>query len=209
MLSKTRFNRRLHQIAPMFQILFESIATDCKAQNSDQLYVIDSYPVPVCDPIRISNAKLYQGEVWRGVIASKRRYFYGLKLHLMVTEDGVPVECFLTPGSCSDVMGLRYYPFDLPQGATVYADRAYCNYGIEAALAEAGITLKPLRKKNSKRQCKSWEVFLHNHRRKRIEVTNSLITQRLPRSIHAVTAAGFEIKVVLFLIATMITLSIK
>ena len=39
-----------------------------------------------------------------------------------------------------------------------------------------------------------------------IEVTNSLITQRLPRSIHAATAAGFEMKVVLFLIATMITL---
>ena len=44
MLSKPRFNRRLHQIAPMFQTLFESIATDCKAQNPNQLYAIDSYP---------------------------------------------------------------------------------------------------------------------------------------------------------------------
>ena len=99
MLSKARFNRRLHQIAPMFQSLFESLAADCKAQNPHQLYAIDSYPVPACDVIRISGAKLYQGEVWRGKIASKRRYFYGLKLHLMVTEAGVPVEFFLTPGS--------------------------------------------------------------------------------------------------------------
>ena len=209
MLSKARFNRRLHQIAPMFQSLFESLATDCKAQNSNQLYVIDSYPVPACDVIRISGAKLYQGKSWRGKITSKRRYFYGLKLHLMVTESGVPVEFFLTPGSFGDVMGLRCYPFDLPWGATVYADRAYCNYGIEDALAEAGIMLKPLRKKNSKRQYKPWEVYLHHHRRKRVEVTNSLITQRMPRSIHAVTAAGFEIKIILFLIATMITLIIK
>ena len=209
MLSKARFNRRLHQIAPMFQTLFESLATDCKAQNPNQLYVIDSYPVPACDVIRISSAKLYQGETWRGVISSKRRYFYGLKLHLMVTESGVPVDFFLTPGSFSDVMGLRCYPFDLPQGATVYADRAYCNYGIEDALSQAGIVLKPLRKKNSKRQYPPWEVYLHHYHRKRIEVTNSLITQRLPRSIHAVTAAGFEMKVVLFFIATMITLIIK
>ena len=64
----------------------------------------------------------------------------------MVTAFGVPVECFLTPGSFRDVMGLRYYPFDLPQGAVVYADKAYCNYGIEAALSEAGILFKPLRK---------------------------------------------------------------
>ena len=195
MLSKTRFNRRLHQIAPMFQTLFESLATDCKAQNPDQLYVIDSYPVPVCDPIRISNAKLYQGKVWRGKITSKRRYFYGLKLHLMVTESGVPVGFFLTPGSFGDVLGLRCYPFDLPQGTVVYADRAYCNYGIEDALAEAGIKFKPLRKKNSKRQYKQWEVYLHHHRRKRVEMKNSLITQRIPRSIDAVTAAGFEIKI--------------
>ncbi len=206
MLSKARFNRRLHQIAPMFQSLFESLATDCKAQNSNQLYAIDSYPIPACDVIRISGAKRYRGEVWRGVIASKRRYFYGLKLHLMVTETGIPVEFFLTPGSFSDVRGLRCYPFDLPQGATVYADKAYCNYAIEDALSEAGIMLKPLRKKNSKRQYEPWEVYLHHHYRKRVEVTNSLITQRLPRSIHAVTAAGFEMKVVLFLIATMITL---
>ena len=209
MLSKARFNRRLHQIAPMFQILFESIAANCKAQNSHQIYAIDSYPVPACDPIRISSAKLYQGKAWRGKITSKRRYFYGLKLHLMVTERGVPVEFFLTPGSFGDVMGLRCYPFDLPQGAVVYADRAYCNYGIEDALSQAGIMLKPLRKKNSKRQYKPWQVYLHHQYRKRVEVTNGLITQRLPRSIHAVTAAGFEIKVVLFLIATMITLIIK
>ena len=52
MLSKARFNRRLHQIAPMFQSLFESLATDCKAQKTNQLYAIDSYR-PACDVIRI------------------------------------------------------------------------------------------------------------------------------------------------------------
>ena len=77
------------------------------------------------------------------------------------------------------------------------------------ALSQASIMLKTLRKKNSKRQYKQWEVYLHHHRRKRVEVTNSLITQRIPRSIHAVPAAGFEIKVLLFFIATMIALIIK
>ena len=38
MLRKARFNRRLHQIAPMFQTLFESLAADCKANNPHQLY---------------------------------------------------------------------------------------------------------------------------------------------------------------------------
>ncbi|MCY3721158.1 MAG: hypothetical protein OXG97_02950, partial [Candidatus Poribacteria bacterium] len=74
--------------------------------------------------IRISRSHLYQGPDWHGRIASKRRYFYGLKVHLMVTETGKIVEAFFTPGRCSDVLGLRCYDFDLPQGSVVYADKA-------------------------------------------------------------------------------------
>jgi len=64
---------------------------------------------------------------------------------------------------------------------------------------------------DSKRQYKPinrGKFNLHHQYRKRVEMTNHLITQRLPQSIHAVTAAGFEVKVVLLLIATMITLII-
>jgi hypothetical protein len=32
----------------------------------------------------------------------QQRYVYGLKVHLLVTKDGQPVKCFLTPGSYSD-----------------------------------------------------------------------------------------------------------
>jgi hypothetical protein len=99
-----------------------------------------------------------------------------------------------------------------PNEAQAYLEIALVAYEADSntdALAEASIMLKPLRKKNSKRQYKPWEVYLHPHRRKRVEVTNSLITQRIPRSIHAISAAGFEMKVVLFLIATVITLIIR
>ena len=57
---------------------------------------------------------------------------------------------------------------------------------------EAGITLKPVRKKNSKRQYPPWEVYLQQATRKRVEVPISLIEQLLPKSIHAVSAQGFE-----------------
>ena len=122
----------------------------------------------------------------------------------MVTETGDIVDVCFTPGECNDVLGLRYYAFDLPEGAVVYADKAYCNYSIEDALQTAGIFLKPLRKKNSKRQFPPWEVYLQHLYRKRVEVTNSLVEQLLPKSIHAVTSTGFELKVFLFIIATSI-----
>ena len=204
MLGHSRYNRRLHRVSAKFQTLFEYFAEVFIAENPNHIYSIDTYPVAVCDNIRISRSRLYQGEAWRGSIASKRRYFYGLKAHLMVTELGYIVEAFFTPGRCHDVLGLRCYRFDLPQEAVVYADKAYCDYGIEDALQAADIILKPIRKKNSKRQYPPCEVYLQQTYRKRVETSNSLIEQLLPKSIHAVTAQGFELKVFLFIIATNI-----
>jgi hypothetical protein len=69
---------------------------------------------------------------------------------------------------------------------------------IEDSIAEVGVELKPIRKKNSKRQYPPWEAYLVNYYRKSVETTASLIERLLPRSIHAVTPQGFELKVVLF-----------
>ena len=148
MLGHSRFNRRLHRIPELFQTLFQQLAEgNLKSKNPNNIYAIDTFPVAVCDNIRMHRSRIYQGQTWHRKIASKRRYFYGLKAHLMVTETGHIVEAFLTPGECNDVLGLRCYAFDLPQGSVVYADKvSYCNYAIEDALEAAGITFKPLRR---------------------------------------------------------------
>ncbi len=58
--------------------------------NSDAIYVSDSFPIAVCDNIRIRRSKIDSDEHFRGYQARKKRYFYGLKMHLMVTQDGQP-----------------------------------------------------------------------------------------------------------------------
>jgi hypothetical protein len=141
MLGKSRFNRRLHAIADLFLIVFQMLGELFKQLNADSVYVIDNFPVPVCDNIRIPRAQLYDDENYRGYIASKRRYFYGVKIHLLVTGSGEPVEVFLTPGATADVGALPQFAFDLPEGSTVYADRAYNYYLIEDLMHEAGIQL--------------------------------------------------------------------
>ena len=130
-------------------------------------------------------------------------YFYGLKIHLMVTQDGQPVECFLTPGGVGDVDALKHYAYALPAGAVIYADKAYNDYEIEDLLKEVDhIQLLPMRKKNSKRALSPSIVFVQSYHRKKVETAGSLITQLLPKSIHAVTSQGFELKVALFVIAS-------
>jgi hypothetical protein len=203
MVSKSRFSRRLHRIKDICLVFFTMLANIWKTLNKDAIYVIDSLPIAVCDNIRIRRSKIYTKEDFRGYQASKKRYFYGLKIHLMVTQDGQPVECFLTPGSFGDVDALKYYAYELPDGTIIYADKAYNDYVIEDLLQEVDhITLIPMRKKNSHRALSPSMTFVQSYHRKRVETAGSLIEQLLPKSIHAVTAQGFELKVALFVIAS-------
>ena len=103
-----------------------------------------------------------------------------------------------------DVEGLWSCDFDLPAGARVYADKAYNDYRVEDALAVAGVRLLPMRKRNQKRQFPPWVRYIQHYYRKRVETVNSCIDRLLPKSIHAVTASGFELKVCLFILATSI-----
>jgi hypothetical protein len=200
-LSKSRFNRRLHRIAELFLTLFDMLGETWKALNENSIYVIDSFPIAACDNYRILHSKRYQGEVWRGRQASKRRFFDGLKLHLMVTEQGQPVEFFLTPGSYNDASAMKWYHFDVPETAWITGDKAYT---LEDIFQEAQRCFLPLRKKNSKRPVKPWIHYLQASYRKAIETTGSMIEKLLPKSIHAATARGFELKVAIFVLACSI-----
>ena len=201
MLGKSRFNRRLHRIQNLFLVLFRLLGETWKDLNSQSIYVIDSYPIASCDNYRICRSRRYRGEEWRGYQPSKRRYFYGLKIHIMVTQQGQPVEFFLTPGEFSDTRAYRLYDFDLPEGAYITGDKAYNDYEVEDTLLEAGLKMSPLRMKNSKRPIPPWAFYLRSTYRKIVETTGSLIERVLPKSIHSVTAAGFELKVALFVLA--------
>lgn len=206
MISKGRFNRRMHAIEPvLWQGLFALLAELFKRHNTQRTYVVDSLPIPACDNIRIRRCKLYpleeHGGAFRGYIASKRRYFYGLRMHLMVTEAGEPVEFSLVAASEADVSVFKDLELDLPKGSIILADKAYTDYDYEDLLEEVGMHLKAQRKKNSRRPMPLWEEFLGKPIRQYIETAFGQLTSFFPKKIHAVTPRGFELKIVWFLLA--------
>jgi len=101
----------------------------------------------------------------------------------------------------ANTRALGLYNFDLPEYSFVTGDKAYNDYTIEDVMREAGVELVPLRKKNSHRPVPAFMTFFQACVRKIVETTGSLIERLLPKSIHAVTANGFEIKVALFVLA--------
>jgi hypothetical protein len=231
MLSKSPFNRRWHAIPEhLWQAVIYSLAEILRAardvrqreggleaseptSNDDrealptpadlfpEVALVDRCPVPVCDNIRIRRCRIYRGEAYRGYCASKRRYFYGLRVHLVLSLTGQPLEFVLAPGSHADLTVLRRMTLDLPEGATLLADKGYTDYGYEEILQDGQITLLPIRKANAKRPFPAWIGYLQSVLRKRIETAFSQLTDLFPKSIHAVTARGFELKVACFVLA--------
>ena len=202
-LSKSRFNRRLHAIPEaVWQALFSLLAEAHLQCGGEESFSVDSMPIPVCDNIRIRRCRLYRDPAFRGYSANKRRYYYGLKVHLVVTASGKPVEFLLTPGSVADMTAFKAFDLAVPEGADLYADRAYTDYAVEDLMREScQVTLVAQRKYNSKRPHPPHLEYLCQQIRKRIETTFSGIESMLPKHIHAVTPRGIELKVFLTVLA--------
>lgn len=201
MLDKSRFNRRLHALSDLLFQLFFQIGQHLKTLAGASDYVVDSFPVAVCDNIRINRCKILKGEQFRGKHASMRRYFYGVKVQVLTTSSGIPVEFCFVPGSESDVQALKKLPMTVAPESSIYADSGYTDYTIEDDANDAeSLRLMVQRKSNSKRKDEPWIRFLKEHMRKGIETTFSMLKALFLRKIHAVTFKGFLLKLVMFIV---------
>ncbi len=202
MIDKSGFIRRLHKLQDQLLALFLALSRAIKQLNTSCQYLIDSFPVPVCDNIRIQRCRLLQHECYRGKNISKRRYFYGFKVQVITTGEGLPVQFYIHAASFADITALQAMSVDLPQQSQLYGDSAYTSYELEDLFWETDqVKLLVCRKSNATRKDEPWQVFLKNHYRKRIETTFSGITNFFPKNIHAVTPKGFMLKIILFIFA--------
>lgn len=199
MLSKSRFIRRLNRIDNnIFNALLQIMAKAFKETSLDNEFLIDSFPVPVCLNIRMERSKIYPNQEYKGYNAAKEMYFLGIKVHMVVTKDRKPIEFFITPGSCSDIKAAKKMKLNLTPQSILHGDKGYTDYKWEDHLEfTKQIFLSVPRKKNSKRK----EKKTNSKARKGIETSFSEITAHFPKKIHAVTARGFVLKVIMFIFA--------
>jgi hypothetical protein len=204
-LSRSRFSRRLRLLQDLLQIIFHRVGAHFKDLNCNSHYLLDSFPVAVCDNIRINRCRLTKEAVdkesYRGKLTTKRRYFYGVRVQLLTTETGLPIEIAILPGVCSDLQGISELAIDLPAGARVFLDAGYTEYNFEDFLKEAEIHLMIQRKKNSKRLDKPAIADYKQLMRKFIETTIGEIEKLFPKKIHATDLDGFLLKILLFVFA--------
>jgi hypothetical protein len=204
-LSRSRLNRRIHRLSDLIAIIFHQFGSVLKDLNWESRYLLDSFPVAICDNIRISRCRIVQDERFRGYQVAKRRYFYGVRVQVITTVEGIPVEFAILPGKFADIEGLAHLPLDLPAESDLIADSAYTQFEWEEYLLKTqNIHLLVQAKSNTRRAV---EPRLEDYKqifRKRIETTFGELMKMFPKKIHATSLKGFLLKIQLFLFAFQI-----
>lgn len=204
-LSHSRIVRRLHEIPEGIWILVCSLIRMLMKKQDSEYFIVDSFPIGAYQNYKSFRARIFKGKLYHGYTASKKSYFFGLKVHMIVDEYGFPVEFCITPGSTSDIEGLKNLPCELPFGSILIGDKAYTNYSLEDDLLEMmGISFIPKRRNKLKRQNSRLVDYIYSQKRNKIETTFSSIMSRVPRHIKARTEKGFYLKVIFFILAYVV-----
>jgi hypothetical protein len=201
-IGKSRLNRRLHAIPVFFWHCI--VAHLSSKQNPDcTCFLVDSFPITVCHPIRTSRRSLFRGKKYVGYNASKKMWFTGLKVHVIATFQGQPKEFAISAASTHDLTALQnMYLGTLPRGSTMFGDKAYTSQAFEQKLlAYRDILLVAERRVNSSRGQSLIYSRYGKKIRKRIETAFSSMISWLPRRIHAVTDRGLLLKLMMLITA--------
>jgi hypothetical protein len=191
-LSISRFNRRLHALADWLGLVVEPISW-LRAQGT--VFVIESLPLPVCRRVRARRCRKVRGRESCGYGAAKKERFFGWRLHLICTPDGVPVSFTLLPAAVHDLTPTHELTVSLRSGASVFGDKGTISQPDAATiLAETGVRLVSIRRRNM--EPNSWDDEMDLKRyRKTIETVNSQGEKMGMQRLHARTNIGVEIKV--------------
>jgi hypothetical protein len=146
------YNKRLRAAAQMIRHCIRALATGTTVW-ADDVWVVDSTPVECGRSRETAKRSDLAGWAEYGYCASHSRYFWGLRLHLVCTLQGLPVAFALTGAKADEREVLTAMFTAEPElvttrpGQTLIGDKNYFGTVFETTMAGAGITLlRPARK---------------------------------------------------------------
>ncbi len=196
MLEYSRFIRRLNNLEEIIEKLFLWLGKLFEKLEGVKIYSVDSFPVELCNITREKRSNLWVDKELKGYNASKKIFFYGLKVHMIVTTNQEPIFFYISKGSTHDVTAAYDFLPYMPKNSIVIGDKGYVSNKLDNFLTNLGIKLSPIFRKNMK---KDKEYFLKRKIRKGVETAFSVITSKFGKVIKAISLKGFFTKLKLFI----------
>lgn len=148
-ISQSRFNRRARQLLPLIYLIRRNLNQE--ADLTDRFIIVDSFPIPVCQPVRNRRVKIFKDYADIGYKATKKIYYYGFKVHALVSDDGYILNYTITKASVHDAKEALELILntDLKQ-KYILGDEGYLGKQLYDKLKKLGYTLWTPYRKNMK-----------------------------------------------------------
>jgi hypothetical protein len=145
-------------------------------QIDDEVHLIDTLPLPVCTYTRARRDRCFAGEAAYGYCAAKKLHYYGFKLGLRLSRDGMILDFSLLPARPHDSQLLDEL-IDGYEGIVV-GDKGFLDTARQVNLPAArNVRLITPTRRNMAQQPTLEEQHLCRRWRKRIETVGSHLTE--------------------------------
>jgi hypothetical protein len=134
----TRYNLRRKNLNGFIQLVNERLAH--KLNEGENVYIVDSMPVPVCKISREKRLKIckenYETAPDKGYSAVNKQYYIGYKLHLVISIRGVFSSMDLSKASVHDIRFLSDIKYSGLNNCVLLGDRGYLSSSLQLNLFE-------------------------------------------------------------------------
>ncbi|GHU37729.1 hypothetical protein FACS1894193_06010 [Bacilli bacterium] len=155
--SRTRFIRTCNNLKQTLELINQGLVKE-NVSADEQIGIIDSLPVPLCQPIRNFRAKGASEVANIGFNATKQVWFYGLKFHAVVNQSGLILNFLLSSASfhdakvCEDLLDGFHLPI-------LIGDAGYIGKDLARRCAEQGTSLIAIPRSNMKQNGVNYQAI--------------------------------------------------
>jgi len=205
LLSQSQFNRRARQL----RLLVEELRRDWLRELGvlqEGCYVLDTKPVPVVGYKRTKAHSEFRGSASYGYCASRKLFYFGYKLVMISTLDGLPIVYDLVPANTDERQAAETVLLHL-NGVEIIGDKGFLGEDWQAEIYEQNksVILTPKRKNQKQQHHKGFQQLL-NSTRERIEGVFHEIqnTGRHLEHLLAKTVDGLSVRIIAKLTAHLL-----
>jgi Transposase DDE domain len=151
LLDQSQFNRRLRRLDGTLEALRRSWVMTLVPQG-ETYFIVDTKPIPVLGLKRDKGKSDFSGNAAPGYCASRNLYYFGYKLALLSTWDGIPIAYDLVPANTDERVAVESV-IDTVRGSVIYGDKGFIDADWQARLLQrTGNQLWTPHRKNQKQQ---------------------------------------------------------
>lgn len=196
LIDRSNFNRRRKRLGE-YIVRFNKQLADLMNEG-ENIFLVDSIPIPVCKLAREKTSKIckenFETAPDKGYSAVNKAYYYGYKMHLVTSVNGVFSSMELTKASVHDVQFLNEVKHSRLNNCTLIADKGYLSKTQQLDLfTSCKIKLQTPKRKNQ--HDKERFPIIFTKARKRIETLFAqLCDQLMLKRNYAKTTTGLSIR---------------